>query len=85
MLEGPRICGDPHGPYGEFPCDEADSAEEKAAREKRLSIRKEQEAAAKTASEACELYRQDPKNSENHEAALQAIAKSRRTNNGRND
>ena len=83
MLEGPMDCGIPHVDTEPVPCDQWDTEEEKAARAHRLQVRKMQEAAAKEASDACDVYEENKNDETAIQNAIESVKRSRATDNGR--
>ena len=82
MMEGDVNCGDPDS--GEFvSCYEGETAEQKAARDRRLAIRQHQEAGYKVANAVCGAWQEDKRDAARAEALRTAIADARATDNWR--
>jgi|GEM_PF-5672209 len=82
MAEGPLDCGD-HYSSVEVDCAANETPAERAAHARRYAIRQYQEAAYKTADEACVAWRASRDAVPLQEAASRAIAAARATDNGR--
>lgn len=82
MMEGDVNCGDPDS--GEYvSCYEGETAEQKAARERRLAVRQHQEAAYKIANEACRAWEASKASNGRQTALAAAIKAARETDSGR--
>ena len=82
MAEGPMDCGDHHS--GEVvDCAANENPAERAAHARRYAIRQRQEAAYKTANDACGAWRANRGDGALQDAAAQAIAAARATDDGR--
>jgi uncharacterized membrane protein len=82
MAEGPMDCGDPDSGV-QVDCAAAETPAERAAHARRYAIRQYQEAAYKTADEACGAWRASRDAVPLQDAASHAIAAARATDNGR--
>lgn len=82
MAEGPMDCGDPDSGV-EVDCAANETPAERAAHARRYAIRQYQEAAYKTADEACGAWRANRDAVPLQDAAAHAIAAARATDNGR--
>lgn len=78
MLEGDVDCAPP-GSDTFISCNEGETPEERAARERRLAVRQHQEAGYKAADEACRLWEKDKRDAARTEAVQTAIANARTT------
>lgn len=83
MLEGDLDCGEPGGEYES--CNEGETAEEKIARERRLAVRKRQEASYKPAQAACRIWDRYQQSTTHQLKALEAIKSARKSDNWRPD
>ena len=82
MMEGDVNCGDPDS--GEsVSCYENETAEQKAARQRRLAVRQHQEAAYKAANEACRAWEADRGSAEGQATLVAAIGNARATDSGK--
>ncbi|MET1111834.1 MAG: hypothetical protein ABWX67_09955 [Allosphingosinicella sp.] len=79
MATGPMDCGTSDDGSDYVDCDAGLSAEEKAAKAKKLEVATRQEAAMKLASEACDLYVQNRKSASAQAAVERSLALVRET------
>ena len=82
MAEGPMNCGTSDDGSDYVDCHAGETPQERAARERRLAIRKHQEAAYKKASDACDAWQADKERPDVRDALAAAIAEARATDRG---